>query len=211
MRYLKYLRDDWQGFAASCAAITVSDSLQQRLAAPCGGDEKPALTHKAEPNTAGFTSCIQPTAVNPAPETFSLAAEHRLVEYDTSDESDSEDMEILEVKPGTSVCEESRFGATTGLPASIGQRQYELSPALKSGHNSTLDKPECCSQPVLQSEPMSHTNMADRAILCLSELREVVTRLQTKKLFPYNPSSLLKLLAQVEDCHQQSHLSHFNK
>ncbi|XP_047437210.1 protein Lines homolog 1 [Mugil cephalus] len=203
VRYLKYLRGDWQGFAASCVSISVSDSLQQSLTASCGGDEKPALTYKAEPNKAGFSSCVQPTAVNPP-------AEPRLVEYDTSDESESENMEILEVKPGSSVCEGSRFGASTGLPACIGQKQYESSPALKSGHNSTLEKPECRSQLALQSKPMSHTNMADRAVLCLSELREVVTRLQTKKLFPYNPSSLLKLLSQVENCYQQSHLPHRN-
>lgn len=39
-----------------------------------------------------------------------------------------------------------------------------------------------------------------RALRCLSELREVVTRLQMKKLFPYNPTSLLRLLDQVQNC-----------
>ncbi|XP_038162751.1 protein Lines homolog 1 [Cyprinodon tularosa] len=47
----------------------------------------------------------------------------------------------------------------------------------------------------------------DRAVSCLSDLREVVTKLQAKKLFPYNPSSLLKLLAAVENLHQSSPLS----
>lgn len=38
-----------------------------------------------------------------------------------------------------------------------------------------------------------------RVLGCLSELREVVMRLHTRKLFPYNPAPLLRLLGQVED------------
>lgn len=36
------------------------------------------------------------------------------------------------------------------------------------------------------------------AIRCFSQLRQVVSRLHLKKLFPYNPNSLLKLLTEVE-------------
>uniref|UniRef100_A0A8C2ZR59 Lines homolog 1 n=1 Tax=Cyclopterus lumpus TaxID=8103 RepID=A0A8C2ZR59_CYCLU len=108
--------------------------------------------------------------------------------------------------------EKSRFSALdvkqkiSGSPMPIGQQQYE----------SSVSKPMCTlerrqegpSLPVLQSEQTSCPTMwgrlpcetLARAELCMSELREVVTRLQTRKLFPYNPSSLLKLLAQVENC-----------
>ncbi|RVE74947.1 hypothetical protein OJAV_G00027510 [Oryzias javanicus] len=41
-------------------------------------------------------------------------------------------------------------------------------------------------------------DLLDRTVRCLSELREVVDRLHSRHLFPYNPSSLLKLLAQVD-------------
>lgn len=37
-----------------------------------------------------------------------------------------------------------------------------------------------------------------RVLGCVWELREVVVRLHTKKLFPYNPAPLLKLLGQVQ-------------
>ncbi|XP_058257266.1 protein Lines homolog 1 [Hemibagrus wyckioides] len=37
-----------------------------------------------------------------------------------------------------------------------------------------------------------------KVILCLSELRTVISRLHSKGLFPYNPSSLLKLLLAIE-------------
>lgn len=127
-----------------------------------------ALTYKGEPDRVEFTSCVQPTGVISPVEMINLAAGLRLVEYDSSDESDPENMEVSQDKPGASLCENSRFSALT-------------------------------------------CETSARAVRCLSELREVVTRLQTKKLFSYNPSSLLKLLAQVENCSQQSHLSHFIK
>uniref|UniRef100_A0A3Q0TFP3 Lines homolog 1 n=1 Tax=Amphilophus citrinellus TaxID=61819 RepID=A0A3Q0TFP3_AMPCI len=146
VQYLKYLRDDWQGFKAACGGITVS-----------------ALY------------------VSPPGERFSLPAELRLVDYESSDESDPENTQDPEVQ---------------------------------------IVAPERLLQPVSHSEQTSCTNMSPlswqltgemsvKAVLCLSELREVVMRLHTKKLFPYNPSSLLKLLAQVESCYQKS--SQFSK
>ncbi|XP_054626647.1 protein Lines homolog 1 isoform X3 [Dunckerocampus dactyliophorus] len=39
-----------------------------------------------------------------------------------------------------------------------------------------------------------------RAAGCLSKLRLLVAKLQTKKMFPYNAESLIKLLTQVETC-----------
>uniref|UniRef100_A0A8C4EHG0 Lines homolog 1 n=1 Tax=Dicentrarchus labrax TaxID=13489 RepID=A0A8C4EHG0_DICLA len=94
------------------------------------------------------------------------------------------------------------------------QKQYESSPS--TGLLREDRRPEGSSLLVLHNEqtpcpntppPSGQVNCetSARAVLCLSELREVVTKLQTKKLFPYNPSSLLKLLAQI----QQSHLSQF--
>lgn len=47
--------------------------------------------------------------------------------------------------------------------------------------------------------------ISTRVLVCLSELREVVMRLHVKKLFPYNPTPLLKLLGQVEACSLQTH------
>lgn len=115
----------------------------------------------------------------------------RLVEYDCSDESDQENMKISED-------EQEASDEATGPQMPIRQKQCVI-------HDSTgmLSKPK----PMVQQQP----NMAPlsgqltRTVLCLSKLREVVTKLQTKKLFPYNPSSLLKLLAQVHKCFQQFH------
>uniref|UniRef100_A0A3Q3M041 Lines homolog 1 n=1 Tax=Mastacembelus armatus TaxID=205130 RepID=A0A3Q3M041_9TELE len=146
VRYLKYLRVDWQGYTAACGRINISDNqtdISQQEALTCSrGGETPVLTYKLELDQVEFNSSVQ--------------------------------------------------------------------------------TPERLSLPVLQMEQTSSTNtapqsgqvtceMSARVVHCLSELREVVMRLQTKNLFPYNPSSLIKLLAQVEKCSQQSHLSQCNK
>ncbi|XP_071346103.1 protein Lines homolog 1 [Trachinotus anak] len=228
VRYLKYLRADWQGFTAACERISVSDchlSLLESLTGSCGGDTA-ALTYIGEPDPVKVSSRVQPTGVRPPVERMGLVSGLRLVEYDSSDESDSGNMEVSEDEPGTSVCEKSTcnsFGVkqeTTGPPGFTRQKQYETSDStgLLSGPDSTLERrPEGLSLPVSQSKQTSPQpeqvpcETFSRAALCLSELRQVVTRLQMKKLFPYNPSSLLKLLAEVENCSQQSHLSQFNK
>ncbi|XP_031733375.1 protein Lines homolog 1 isoform X2 [Anarrhichthys ocellatus] len=220
VRYLKYLSADWRGFTAACGTISLPDchlSLQQSPTASAGGD---MLKVKGESDQVEFSSCVQPTGVIPPVGTTRLAAGFHLVEYDSSDQSDPENMEVSQEEPGPSACEKGRFSALdvkqelSGPPLPIRHRQYESS-VYKP--NSRQEGP---SLPVLQSEQTSSCLTVSgqltcgtlaRAVLCLSELREVVTRLQTKKLFPYNPSSLLKLLAQVQNCSEQSHLLHFNK
>uniref|UniRef100_A0A3B3Y9H0 Lines homolog 1 n=1 Tax=Poecilia mexicana TaxID=48701 RepID=A0A3B3Y9H0_9TELE len=163
VRYLKYLREDWQGFAAACSHRNV-----KRL----------ADAHGSEPGGSV-----------PPLEGSSSGIGLRLVEYDSSDESNEE--------------------------TSDGHKQSQTTAALMTDRSSKLKTKPCSS--VIQNEKVCPTaaavleeetlNVLDRAVFCLSELRQVVTRLQTKQLFPYNPSSLLKLLAQVENCYQRSPLS----
>ncbi|XP_007568290.1 protein Lines homolog 1 [Poecilia formosa] len=163
VRYLKYLREDWQGFAAACSHRNV-----KRL----------ADAHGSEPGGSV-----------PPLEGSSSGIGLRLVEYDSSDESNEE--------------------------TSDGHKQSQTTVALMTDRSSKLKTKPSLS--VIQSEKVCPTaaavleeetlNVLDRAVFCLSELRQVVTRLQTKQLFPYNPSSLLKLLTQVENCYQRSPLS----
>lgn len=222
MRYLKYLRADWQGFTAACGKVSVSDcqlSLQKSLPDSGAGDMF-ALTYKGQPGQVGFSPCVQPK--DTPVEMISMAAGSRLVGYSSSDESEPENMDCQD-ESGTSVCENSRFSALDGKQkisgAPVMKQQFESShpPVLPSPSNSALER-----TPAGSSSLTEHTSCPDaaplsgqvtcatsvRAVLCLSQLREVVTRLQTKNLFPYNPSSLIKLLEQVQNCFQQSHLSH---
>uniref|UniRef100_A0A8C7T8X4 Lines homolog 1 n=1 Tax=Oncorhynchus mykiss TaxID=8022 RepID=A0A8C7T8X4_ONCMY len=63
------------------------------------------------------------------------------------------------------------------------------------------DLPLGLTQDRLHSDSVVHTlnsHSFDRTVMCLTELRVVVTRLQRRSLFPYNATSLLKLLTQIE-------------
>lgn len=169
VRYLKYLRGDWRGFAAACGHRNV-----KRLADAHGCERGEGL---------------QPGGSVPPLEGSSSGSGLRLVEYDSSDESSEETPD--------------------------GNKQSETTAALTTDRSSKLKTKPSLS--MIQSEKACPTAAAvleeetcdvlDRVVSCLSELRQVVTRLQTKQLFPYNPSSLLKLLAQVENCYQRSPLS----
>ncbi|XP_018548178.1 protein Lines homolog 1 isoform X1 [Lates calcarifer] len=229
VRYLKYLRSDWQGFTAACERVCMSGCHFSPQESITPGDMS-ALKYKGASDHNEFSSCVQPTGVLPV-ERIGAIAGLCLVEYDSSDESDPGSMETSEVEPGVCVCQKSQCTdldvkqGNSGPPVFTGQKQYESSEStgLLRETNSTLEGgPGGLSLPLLQSKKTLSTNMAPlsghvtgetsaRAVLCLSELREVVTRLQTKKLFPYNPSSLLKLLVQVENCSHQSHLLQFSK
>lgn len=215
VRYLKFLRADWQGFSAACGRLSTSGChLQKPLATSC--------VRQGELQGGELSPCAQPTGdVSP------VAAGLRLVEYGSSDESDTDNMDSQD-EPGTSVCGD-RVDAVhvrredRGPPGPPRQTQSTHSAELLSQPTATLGRrPEGSSLPVLQNEQTSCPDMtalsghvtgeaSARAVGCLSELGEVVTRLQAKELFPYNPSSLLKLLAQVENCSQQPHVSHSNK
>lgn len=213
VRYLKYLRADWQGFTAACGKVSVSDcqlSLQRSLPDSGAGDMF-ALTYKGQPGQVGFSPCVQPK--DTPVEMTSVPAGSRLVEYSSSDESDPENMDCQD--------ENSRFSALDGKQkisgAPVMKQPFESShpPVLPSPSNSALER-----TPEGSSSLTEHTSCPDvaplsgqvtcetsvRAALCLSQLRELVARLQTKNLFPYNPSSLIKLLEQVQNCFQQSHL-----
>lgn len=203
MRYLKYLRSDWQSFSAACRQRGASGSrlsstrceLRQVEFSPCGQ----------------ATGVVSPVGIN------SAVAGLRLVEYASSEESDSESMDYQEQR------EKNKF-STLGVkqeirepPVSTRLPHLEASPhaGIQSQPSTALEKgPEGPFPPALQSGQTSRPNIttlskhlkcdaSTRAAECLSELREVVMRLQARELFPYNPSSLIKLLAQVENCSKQ--------
>uniref|UniRef100_A0A8C5GN84 Lines homolog 1 n=1 Tax=Gouania willdenowi TaxID=441366 RepID=A0A8C5GN84_GOUWI len=149
VRYLKYLKRDWQGFCAACKRISTYSA-------------------RLKPD-------ISPTVSEPPVRSSSSPAVLRLVDYESSEESDSESMDVSEVKAESSSLSED----TNQSSASVTHKQSDPATTLRC-------------------------KVLNKSSICLSQLREVVTRLHAKKLFPYNPSSLLKLLAQVESCYQQS-------
>lgn len=198
MRYLKYLSADWQGFAAACQRMSPTASCD---AAVSGLTYERKTEIRSCPDRVESGFCFQP-----------MAPGLRLVDYDSSDESDPDTMEISEetwqrlMGPEVSVCQQSGQDKRRP-PGSIRQTQYLSSDSTDalSDPNSSLERRPPLS--VVQSEHSGKVfcEASASAVFCLSQLRKVVTRLHTKKLFPYNPSSLLKLLAQLEKCSQESH------
>ncbi|XP_029000146.1 protein Lines homolog 1 isoform X2 [Betta splendens] len=112
----------------------------------------------------------------------------RLVEYDSS-ESDQENTDISEDEPEMLMCQNRRLTASCFKQGII--RQQIKQPQRRSLNSVSSQQ---------TSANIAGCETLARAVLCFSELKDVVTRLHTKKLFPYNPSSLLKLLAQVQKC-----------
>ncbi|XP_055769599.1 protein Lines homolog 1 isoform X2 [Salvelinus fontinalis] len=179
VRYLKHLRDDWEGFRTVCQKIDGSDrcklswkisqkddqlldnlreELQQSLCVSRGSVSTSSHSGGSvtivDPEPA---PCLQPSLCLPSGSATALASTPplSLVDYGSSEESETEDDD---------------------LPSGLKQDR-------------------------LHSDSVVHTHNShsfDRTVMCLTELRVVVTRLQRRSLFPYNATSLLKLLTQIE-------------
>lgn len=138
--YLKVLRDDWQGFTTACVTVSSTSShasVVESFKASYRVEEH-AGTSRTE--LGGFLTRTHEPPVG-------------LVDYDSSESSESESAEVSKPLPGP--------------PA------------------------ETC-MPTLSPQEISY-----KAVQSLSCLSQVVTRLHTRKLFPYNPASLLRRLSLI--------------
>ncbi|XP_073509466.1 protein Lines homolog 1 [Phyllobates terribilis] len=178
VRYLKLLKRDWPQFCITCTFIDQSTSLQFH-----GVDNVSVC-----PMQAVNRSCAQETICSPCVDTSTVpgpknkppsdsesssssGALHRLVEYDSSEDSESE-------MSASDSC------LVTAHPAGADKSDLEK-PMKKLG--------------LTAKGSVFHTTSASvgtlqKSALCLQDLQEAISRLHRKKLFPYNPSALLKLL-----------------
>lgn len=188
MQYLKCLTADWQGFSRACErTFPVSDP--KTLPASLSARDTSPLCKGA----------IQPCEVAAGLGEMSRSAHGlHLVDYSSSEESDHENvgaqgeevpssvtaLDITEDNPGLQLPgRQTHFGTTH--PAGLLNQLTDLE-----------DGPD--------KRSAVNCEISARVLGCLSELREVLMRLHIKKLFPYNPAPLLKLLGQVEDCSLRS-------
>ncbi|KAM8894270.1 protein Lines homolog 1 isoform 3-T3 [Spinachia spinachia] len=204
VRYLKYLRGDWQGFVAACKTISSHNSPLSLQHSGPGAGNMLKVTCKGGSDQVVVSSSVHPTGGILQVGTINL------VGYDSSDQSDPENMEVSEEEPGPSVCERNGCRAVDvkqeirGPP--IPRRPKQCFSAV-SEPNSPLQRRQDGPAVVQIEQPSPCPTMSGqlgcetsaRAVLCMSQLREVVTRLHAKKLFPYNPCSLIQLLAQVDN------------
>lgn len=174
VRYLRFLRSDPQGFAAACRRIDAADCHvpKQWIDAPAEAEVERS------------------------------AEKIRLVDYPSSDESDLDEKDP-QGQSRTSAFEKARSTTDTvndqvSESSYLAQGRTERTAERRRGRFSLEAGRERREGP--SSWKLTDGQTLDRTVDCLSHLRQVVTRLQAKKLFPYNPSSLLKLLAQVDSC-----------
>lgn len=185
VQYLKCLIADWQSFRLACGRMsTASDS--KTLPASFSA-HNPSLTCTGAIQPCEISSCVpaHPPDGSFPPLEMSISSHGlHLVDYSSSDDSDHDNVNITEDNPGLKV-----LVTQTQIKTSHSAGFLKLLPDLKVGPDKTSDGP---------------CEISARVLGCLSELRDVVMRLHTKKLFPYNPASLLKLLGHVEERSLQS-------
>ncbi|XP_029977883.1 protein Lines homolog 1 isoform X2 [Sphaeramia orbicularis] len=172
VHYLKFLRTDGQGFTSACIRMSAHHCPQFHPPRSSSG--------------SGLHESNQPTAlvcpVGGAGLTIGLC----LVDYDGSDESDPENMDVSE----------SLLTTRTSMDQHVEQSESSDSMGLTEPGKAAAEPPAGPNLEPLPGPPWTQTT--HKAIQCLSELRALMVRLHMKNLFPYNPSSLLKLLEQVE-------------
>lgn len=198
MQYLKCLIADWRGFRIACGCTSGLFKWKNRPASLGACDTSPMPIGAIQ--KCGVTTCISahpPGGFSPL-EMKSSAPGLHLVDYSSSDESEHENggpkdeeltssvtvLDITEENPGLHVPV-----TQTDLKTFCSARLLNQLSDLKEGPSKTSDVT---------------WEMSARVLGCLSQLRLVVMRLHMKKLFPYHPAPLIKLLGQVEHCSLQS-------
>lgn len=189
MQYLKCLMADWQGFRTACGQTVTVPHWKNGLGSLSTCDLSLACEGEIQP--CGITTCIPahlPGGLSP-PGMDSSAHTLHLVDYSSSDESDHENVGPQDEKLTSSIS-----------ALDITQDKTPLQAPVRRTHCKTSHSAGLPNQPIDLKTSDTGYEASGRVFCCLSELREVVTRLHVKKLFPYNPAPLLKLLGQVEKC-----------
>ncbi|KAK1798551.1 hypothetical protein P4O66_006844 [Electrophorus voltai] len=178
--YLKHLPENWQEFCNACSRI---EYAERRF-----GSCEVVMEALPLPAVSGASSIPQGTTVTPRlkidPQ-FTTSQQPgkepvfssfpRLVDYESSEESEEEEQNVL-------------------------NPQTKSNPE-KPVVNRSMRQVKSLSRSVARADKArtdSTDSLLRKVVLCLTELRRVISRLHTRGLFPYNPSSLLRLLMAVE-------------
>ncbi|KAM8972316.1 protein Lines homolog 1 [Pelodytes ibericus] len=202
VRYLKLLKDDWAQFCLICSLVDKQASSPESTShghsmctsrvqtpvvesATCPAHLESYRTVTAQSSESGFgantTQSVHPIDCDYL---SSLDALQRLVAYDSSEESDSECVD----KEESSVPVLIRGADSTAVDAQAGSLEpITACPGLHIASVTAHIEHDTCL--ILGSQ--------QKFIRCMDELQEAIYRLQIKKLFPYNPSALLRLLTQI--------------
>ncbi|XP_075063771.1 protein Lines homolog 1 [Mixophyes fleayi] len=201
VRYLKLLKEDWPEFCLTCTFFDESMSLQSPTLASvsvCPRQVQTASQLQEEctnlPNLQTSTS-FNPSIPGSGPRhstlpgdesSCSLSALQRLVAYDSSEDSETEIAEgncpIISHSAGADGTDIDKHMERLGLRGR--HAVFHSTPANAQAGGNTC--------PTTQQ----------KSVQCLEDLQEAICRLHKKKLFPYNPSALLRLLTHVRILNQ---------
>ncbi|XP_048886541.1 protein Lines homolog 1 isoform X2 [Brienomyrus brachyistius] len=182
VRYLKLLRDAWGDFELACRRIEVRDPAMGAKDATRGSEPLAAadgsmasvgcVAAAGTPlNWGGASGTWDTPSVGGATQTLLRP----LVNYASSDESDSEVKSAHCVPVGNITSHPPDFSKVGGCSMGL--------------HDHIQDE--------VQENRSTPSRMCRRAVACLTELGKVIFRLRKRKLFPYKPDSLLKLLTGI--------------
>ncbi|MCJ8737536.1 hypothetical protein PDJAM_G00025200 [Pangasius djambal] len=124
-----------------------------------------------------FSEAAETSRPHDAPQSKVPGLRPSLVDYECSEDSEDEDRSVSNLQ--------MRRNAEEPVP------EIDMSKAGEQAVSASADTVEKIST----ASPVS---LSGKVVLCLAELRTVITRLHSRGLFPYNPTSLLKLLRAIE-------------
>ncbi|KAI1889724.1 hypothetical protein AGOR_G00165890 [Albula goreensis] len=179
--YLKFLRENWEGFCRVCPDTQELDPVEQRRGSSASGQESTARSELSANQTDPQRDHLPESSI--AQSSFCP-----LVDYASSDNSESEEPGNSDGPLDRPQMEKPEFNCVTAGGQSLCLLDHVV------GN--------------VSDDHLTHDNMCRKTVMCLMELREVVAKLQKRSLFPYNPASLLRLLVQVEISSGFSERSH---
>ncbi|XP_059808601.1 protein Lines homolog 1 isoform X2 [Hypanus sabinus] len=222
VRYLRLLRRDWQSFCYTCAQF---DATPEPFSPPpvnevCDSHRFTVQVEQdghtlSEDSRKAFVSpqiplshlpkkkpwpSHNPRLVMNSERTQLVSLPQSLVDYDSSENSESDEGETIRVNtasPGDSEGDFERSNTeTTNKEA---QHRSETTGSIKG-----INSHSCEKNPEVE---LSLEGMFKKSTGCLIELRKAIGRLQGRNLFPYNATPLLKRLLDIEACHKNDAVS----
>ncbi|XP_072517018.1 protein Lines homolog 1 [Salminus brasiliensis] len=170
--YLKLLRDNWQDFCDSCCRIEDTERTSESSRRVTSIHPQPLASEASLEATPRTSSQAQTAQESRTSQRDSAACSRpRLVDYGSSEESEEEEK--------GSVLNLQTVGGTEELEADSESRREGVDLVERAGAGSA-------------------DSLVGKVRSCLTELKAVLTKLHSRGLFPYNPTSLLKLLMAVE-------------
>nr|XP_034986669.1 protein Lines homolog 1 isoform X1 [Zootoca vivipara]XP_034986671.1 protein Lines homolog 1 isoform X1 [Zootoca vivipara] len=219
VRYLKLLVQDWDHFVKiskyfkttsngelsfsmvnfSCqekSAYRLDSNLQDASYDPPSGID---ILSTSFPNLSALwhtdSQAAKPSRSNLLQEsdnTSSVRALQRLVDYESSEDSEVESIEEESLADMRQTPLDRACAEVTGLMDVGGQTERCV--LLQD----TLDTSSPFHSTILLNKLGSEIGVLQKSVKCLQQVHESVSRLHRRNLFPYNPSALLKLLTSVD-------------